>query len=247
MECTEGTLLDGRVRYAQPAKGFRSGIEPVLLAAAVPARPGQRVLEAGSGAGAALLCLATRVPGISGVGIEIDPALAALARRNAAANALPNLIFLAADILVESGLDLFHHACANPPYHQAGGTPSPDPARARAKIAPARLFASWIGAMAARLRPRGTLTLILPAAAMPACLASLGPAGCGSACLLPLWPRADQPAKFLLLQAIKGGRGPFRLLPGLTLHNTPSRGTTAGFTPAAEEILRRMGALTLSK
>jgi len=241
MDCTEGTLLDGRLRYAQPARGFRSGIEPVLLAAAVPARPGERVLEAGSGAGAALLCLATRVPGITGVGIEVDPALAALARRNAAANALPNLQFLAADILAAPEMALFHHACANPPYHQGGGTPSPDPARARAKIAPPKLFANWIGAMAARLRARGTLTFILPAAAIPACLESLGPAGCGSVCLLPLWPRSDQPAKFLVLRAIKGGRGPFRLLPGLTLHDT-----AGGFTQAAEEILRRAGALTLS-
>ena len=54
MEVTQGHLLGGRVRYAQPRSGFRSGIEPVLLAAAVPARPGERVLEAGSGAGAAL-------------------------------------------------------------------------------------------------------------------------------------------------------------------------------------------------
>jgi len=242
MDCTEGTLLDGRVRYAQPKKGFRSGIEPVLLAAAVPARPGQCVLEAGSGAGAALLCLATRVPGIGGVGIEIDPDLAALAQRNAAANALPDLHFLAADILAAPESKMFHHACANPPYHQAGGTPSPNLARARAKIASRELFAGWIGAMAARLRPRGTLTLILPAAAMPVCLKSLGPAGCGSACLLPLWPRLDQPAKFVLLQAIKGGRGAFRILPGLTLHEMEG-----GFTPAAEDILRRVGALTLSE
>ena len=48
-DITHGHLLDGRVRYAQPAKGFRSGIEPVLLAASIPARAGQRVLEGGTG------------------------------------------------------------------------------------------------------------------------------------------------------------------------------------------------------
>ena len=61
---TDGHLLGGRVSYAQPREGFRSGIEPVLLAAAIPARPGEHVLEGGSGAGAALLCLAARVPGL---------------------------------------------------------------------------------------------------------------------------------------------------------------------------------------
>ena len=86
---TDGHLLDGRVRYVQPRHGFRSGIEPVLLAAAVPARAGDRVLEGGSGAGAALLCLAARVPGVRGLGIEQDPALVTLAKRNAAANGWP--------------------------------------------------------------------------------------------------------------------------------------------------------------
>ena len=123
---TDGHLLDGRVRYAQPRRGFRSGIEPVLLAAAIPARPGSRVLEGGSGAGAALLCLAARVPGVHGLGIEQDPALVALARQNAAANGWPDLRFMAADIASLPALDAFDHACANPPYHSDAGTPSPD-------------------------------------------------------------------------------------------------------------------------
>jgi tRNA1Val (adenine37-N6)-methyltransferase len=53
MVTTEGHLLGGRIRYRQPDTGFRSGLEPVLLAASVPARPGEHVLEAGTGAGAA--------------------------------------------------------------------------------------------------------------------------------------------------------------------------------------------------
>ena len=87
MRTTAGGLLDGRVRYDQPVDGYRTGLEPVLLAAAVPARTGQRVLEAGTGAGAGLLCLAARVPGVMGVGIEADADMAALARCNLAANA----------------------------------------------------------------------------------------------------------------------------------------------------------------
>ena len=72
MSVTAGSLLGGRVPYCQPAQGHRSGIEPVLLAASIPARAGARVLEGGSGAGAGLLCLAARVPDISGLGLEVD-------------------------------------------------------------------------------------------------------------------------------------------------------------------------------
>jgi tRNA1Val (adenine37-N6)-methyltransferase len=92
------TLLGGRVLHAQREGGHRSGIEPVLMAAAVPARPGQRVLEAGIGSGAGLLCLAARVPGVRGVGVEQDAELADLARINVAGNRFDGIDIVTGDI-----------------------------------------------------------------------------------------------------------------------------------------------------
>ncbi|MFV0475862.1 MAG: methyltransferase domain-containing protein, partial [Pikeienuella sp.] len=83
---SEDAILGGRVRLLQPRAGYRAATDPVLLAAAAQARPGARVLDAGCGAGAALFCLAARVPGIEAHGLELQPAYAALARRNAALN-----------------------------------------------------------------------------------------------------------------------------------------------------------------
>ncbi len=240
LDLTEGHLLGGRVRYAQPNGGFRSGIEPVLLAAAVPARAGERVLEVGSGAGAALLCLAARVAGISGVGVERDPALAALAARNAEANGRAALAFLAADIAAAPDLGRFDHAFANPPYHAAGGTASPDAARDAARRAAPELFATWAAAMGRRLRPRGTLTWIVAAAVLPACITALGEAGCAASAMLPLWPRTGQSAKLVLLRGVKGGRGGLRLLPGMVLH-----AAAGGYTPEAEAVLRHGVALAM--
>jgi tRNA1Val (adenine37-N6)-methyltransferase len=241
---TEGHLLGGRVRYVQPLQGFRSGIEPVLLAAAIPARPGQRVLEAGSGAGAALLCLAARLPGIAGVGVERDPTLVALAEHNRDANGFASLGFITADVTHSADLGRldqlgrFDHACANPPYHPAG-TASPFAGREVAKRAHAGLFAQWIAALAGRVRPGGTLTLVLASGAVPDCLAAMRAADCGSPALLPLWPKLGRPAKLLLLHGVKHGRGAFRLLPGLVLHEAGG-----GFTAMADAILR--GAAPLS-
>lgn len=232
MRTTEGTLLGGRVRYDQPAEGFRSGIEPVLLAAAVPAKPGEYVLEAGSGAGAGLLCLAARVPGIVGLGIEIDPAHAALAGTNAATNGFAGLDFRVADITQPTEIGLFDHAFANPPYHAASGTQSPQAGRARAKTAPGGLLALWIASLAQHLRPRGTLSLILPARAVPECLNALRASQCGSVSLFPLWPRAGREAKLVILRAVRHGHGAMRLLPGLELHEA------SGFTKMAQDILR---------
>ena len=86
MNAATGKLLDGRLTYRQPLNGYRTGIEPVLLAASIPARPGECVLELGTGAGAGLMCLAARIDGISGTGVELDAAQAALAAGNFAAN-----------------------------------------------------------------------------------------------------------------------------------------------------------------
>jgi tRNA1Val (adenine37-N6)-methyltransferase len=230
---TDGHLLDGRIRYVQPRQGFRSGIEPVLLAAAIPAREGERVLEGGSGAGAALLCLAARVPNLCGVGIERDPALALLANRNASANGYTGLEFITADIVSPPVLGVFDHACANPPYHAAGSTPSPDASRRVAKQGDPGLLATWAAALAACLRPRGTLTFILPAALLPWAMDAFAAAGCQPAAALPLWPKAGVTAKLLLLRGITGGRTPFRLLPGLVLHRPDG-----AFTDETEAILR---------
>jgi tRNA1Val (adenine37-N6)-methyltransferase len=237
---TQGHLLDGRVHYAQPRSGFRSGIEPVLLAAAIPARRGSRVLEAGSGAGAALLCLAARVPDVRGVGVEQDPALVALAQQNAIANGWPDLRFMAADIAALPAIDAFDHACANPPYHSPTGTSSPDASRRSAKRAAPGLLTVWATALARKLRQRGTLTFILPAALLPEAAAAFVAAGCAPTAMLPFWSKPRRPAKLLLLRGIKGSHASFDVLPGLVLH-----ATDGSFTAEADAILRGGAALEL--
>jgi tRNA1(Val) A37 N6-methylase TrmN6 len=235
---TDGFLLGGRVQHAQPARGFRSGIEPVLLAAAIPARPGQRVLEAGTGSGAALLCLAERVPSLFGVGVELDPAMAGLAQANARANDRRDLLFIAADIARLPLAGGFDHAFANPPYHLAAGGVSPDPSRERAKHASPALLAVWAAALSASLRHRGTLSFVLPAAHLPVCLAAMAAAGCAVADLYPFWPRLARPAKLMVVRGIRGGRMPMRLHSGLVLH-----GPDGAYSAAAERILRDGAAL----
>ena len=89
---TEDRLLGGRVRLLQPVEGYRAAIDPVLLAAAVPARAGEQVLDLGCGAGAATFCLTARVPGVRVTGLEIQPLGVDLARRNADLNQMADRV-----------------------------------------------------------------------------------------------------------------------------------------------------------
>jgi tRNA1(Val) A37 N6-methylase TrmN6 len=237
---TEDRLLGGRVRLRQPREGFRAAIDAVLLAAAVPAHAGERVLEAGTGTGAAALCLLARVPSLQIIGLERDPEAAALARANAALNGRgERLQVIAGDLAARATAraaaahGACAHAMANPPFH-VGGTPSPLAARRVAGHESAEAtLAVWVAAMARRLAPRGTLTLILPPARLPDAIAACAGARIGSLALLPLWPHEGEAARRLILQGVKGGRGPCRLLAGLVLHR---RG--GGYTEAAERILK---------
>ena len=234
---TEGTLLGGRVGYRQLRDGYRTGIEPVLLAASMTAKPGDRVVEGGTGAGAALLCLAARVPGVHVVGVEQDGRVAALARENIAANGFPLATVDTCDVLDLAPGPRFDHAMANPPWHDPAGPASPSPGRDAAKRARPGLLPAWCAALARAVCPGGSLTVLVPAALIDQALGALAQAGCGDPHLLPLWPRAGQDAKLLLLRGVRGGRGPARILPGLVLHEGQ------GFSAAAHAILWEGAAL----
>jgi tRNA1(Val) A37 N6-methylase TrmN6 len=238
VDVTEDALLDGRVAYRQPRDGYRTGLEPVLLAASVPARPGERVVEAGCGAGAGLLCLRARVPDITGIGLERDADLAALAQSNLAANGFAGIEVAPVAIEDWQPDGVFDHAFANPPWHDSRGTPSPSAGHEAAKRAAPHLLAGWAAVLARALRPRGTLSLVVPAAALPEAVGALVAAKCGEVTLYPLWPREGAAARLILLRGVRLGKGASRVAPGLVLHTADG-----GFTDAAAAILRHGAAL----
>jgi len=230
------TFLDGRVIVRQPETGFRSGLDAVMLAAAIPAKPGQTVLELGTGAGTASLCLMARVPDLVVTGVEIDPALVDLARANADANGL-KAHFGPADIfqLPSEVKRDYDQVLSNPPFHEEDNAP-PDPARAQALMDRGQL-AAWLRIGLQRTVSLGYFTTILRADRLAEALSVLGSDGVS---ILPLWPRQGQAAKRVILQIRKSSRAPLALLPGLVLHEADGQ-----WTEAADDVLRRGMALAL--
>ena len=231
------TFLDGRVKIAQPESGFRSGLDAVMLAAAVPAQTGQTALELGAGAGTASLCLLERVPGLALTGVEIDKSLVALAGNNAAANGM-QADFVCADIFalppdLKRDFDLVF---CNPPFHGEGQV-SLDQMRATALMDQGRLE-EWLRIGLQRTVSGGFFTAILRADRLNQALTALPEKGVA---VLPLWPKAGEAAKRVIVQARKGSNAPFALLPGLVLHQV-----NGAWTPEANDVLRRGNVLALS-
>lgn len=240
-ETTANGLLNNRLRYRQFKNGHRTGFEPVFLAASVPVLAGQRVIEAGTGAGAALLCLAARVAGIQGLGIEIDPDLAGLAAENFADNGFARLESLCADVTTWPGINRrFDHALANPPWFDRRSTISPDRARALAHHSDNGVVCAWVTALARLLEPGGTMTLILPASRLDLACEQLETENLSNIAIFRLWPRIGKPASQIIIQA-KAGSAARRFLPGLIVHSA------SGNMPEAEAILRGGEAINLAE
>lgn len=212
-------FLGGAVRLWQPRHGYRAGLDPVLLAACIPAKPGETVLELGCGGGAAMACLGARVPGVICTGVEMQPAYATLAQRNLDDNGLTGTVYCAdlSALPPEIKSDRFDHVIANPPYFEDARAVAPrsqDRAVSRSGALP---LAKWVDVASRRLKPGGMATFIQRADRLPELMTAFF-ATLGALELWPLHPRGNRPARLVLLRGRKGRRAAFMSHPPLVLH-----------------------------
>jgi tRNA1(Val) A37 N6-methylase TrmN6 len=243
---TEDWLLDGRVRFRQPSAGYRVAIDPVLLAAAIPAVAGDRALDLGSGTGAATLCLHHRVGDCAIVGLEIDPDMLTLARQNARSNDVGDRVTFvhgdAAKLPTLIAGQVFDYVFSNPPYLEparADGRGHGNALRDAAHLEQSTSLPVWVEAMAAALKPKGRLTLIHRADRLDELLAEIRRYA-GEIVVFPLWPKSGRPAKRVLVSARTGVATPLRMAPGLVLHES-----SGAYTAAALDVLENGGPLVI--
>lgn len=239
---SQDALLGGRVQLVQPRRGYRAGMDAALLAAACAAKPGERVIEAGCGPGAVLMQVAARCPGSDMTGVERDPAAVALAAVNATLNAVADRVRAqAGDVAAgfrATGLRAADWALANPPFFDdETALRPPSPERRGAWIADDGLEA-WTAFLLGAVREGGRIVIIHRADRLADILTLLGPKA-GSFAIRPIHAFADEPAKRVLVRAIRTGKAPLRLLPPVVLHDR----TTGRHTAEAEAILRGEAAL----
>lgn len=239
-EETEDRFLGGRLSIRQFASGFRAGLDAVMLAAAVPARARQTILELGSGCGTASLCLAASTSDVSVTGAEIESDLVRLSNANATANHLGDrVVFVTVDVL-DLPVDMRHdydHVICNPPFHAVDGERPDDELRAGATHDEGQ-FAEWLRVGTKRTASGGTFTCIVRADRFGETLAALPKTGLR---IFPLWPRHGEAAKRVIVQLRKGSGAAPELLPGLVLHKDDG-----SYTDEANAVLRGEARLRLA-
>ncbi|MEZ5782243.1 MAG: methyltransferase [Rhizobiaceae bacterium] len=232
MDSTLDAFHRGDFWLVQPARsGHRAGVDAMMLAAAVPDGFSGRLVDFGAGSGAAGLAVASRCKDSRVVLVEREPEMAAFARMTLAhpgnSHLVERIALLEADVTLSGKARVFagmpdagfDFAIMNPPFNVAGDRASPHALRRSAHVMDDGLFESWLRSAAAVVKPRGGLAIIARPVSLGLILAALG-ARFGAAQVVPIHPRADQPAIRVILRAVRGSRAPLSLMPPLVLHGS---------------------------
>jgi tRNA1Val (adenine37-N6)-methyltransferase len=221
-------FLDGRLKLIQPRNGYRFSVDAVLLAEFVLVKPGDTLIDLGTGCGIMPLMLLLKHPLRRAIGLEIQPILARQAGRNAILNGFANQMHvLIGDLkhppLAQGAADL---VICNPPYRRnESGRINPDPQRA---IARHEIMASLNDILAAGrdlLRTKGRLALVYPATRLADLLVRLRAYQLEPKRLQMVYPGLQAGAKLVLIEAALNARSGLQILPPLLDQGDFSIGT----------------------
>ncbi|MCB1721084.1 MAG: methyltransferase [Alphaproteobacteria bacterium] len=230
-------ILNKRIALAQHEGGFQTSIDAVLLAAACPAHAGERLLDLGCGVGSASLAALKRIENTILTGIDILPEVVELAKHNARLNAMVERTdFQCIDVRDFEDLS-FDHVICNPPFLDAGEhvrSPSQAKATAMGFGEDDMDLKDWVDCAYRSITGQGSLTLIHRADQIDEIIRAMGKRF-GAVEIIPLWPKAGQEAKRVIVRARKHRKSPARLHVGIVLHQE-----NGDYTAHAENILREI-------
>lgn len=220
-DITRDTLLRGRVKLIQPRHGFRSSLDPLLLAGFL-APPFGAFLDIGCASGALSFLLLAKDPAAQGVGVEIQPRLAALAEQGRQDNDFGDRFrVLAYDVRDDGAVPAqsFDLVATNPPFRPVGaGVLPPLSEKALANHEVSLALHEWLEVSALALRPTGRLGTVFPYDRWPELSASLAAQGFVVARSRLVVPHQGEAPTRILVEARRLA-GETQLEPPLVVHD----------------------------
>ena len=242
-EFTKDSFLGGGIRIWQPKKGYRAGIDPILLAASVNVSAGQKVLDLGCGVGTASFAIGYRVKNVELYGIEIQKVFADLADLNSKENGIElqvecsNISNLSSNITSKN----FDHVIANPPYFDRKSSVRGINVYKEKSFGDTGPISEWLKVAAKRAKPKGFVHFILRSDRLIEIFTNM-PNSLGSLVITPVISRKNENAKLTILHAKKNGRAGFIISSPIVLHPLKSD-SREKYVPEVDKVLRNGASL----
>lgn len=221
---TTDVISDGSLEIIQHRRGFRFGLDALLLATDLPTLPDDAtVVDLGAAQGTVGLCIASRHPQWDVICVERQPQLAALLGENIAHNELSTRVRAVEADLREFRARFDAHSAdlvvCNPPYYRAGQRrPSENPERASAHHELHGTLADFVRAAAYILKQRGWFKVIVPPVRMPDLLQAVRETDLSLDTTRFFHSRADEDAYLLETVFRRGGAPDVRVRPPLYIY-----------------------------
>ena len=243
VEITKDSFLGGGIKIWQPKKGYRAGIDPILLAASVNVSAGQKVLDLGCGVGTASFAIGYRVKNVELYGIEIQKVFADLADLNSKENGIEfqvecnNISNLSSNITSKN----FDHVIANPPYFDRKSSVRGINVSKEKSFGDTRPISEWLKVAAKRAKPKGFVHFIVRSDRLMEIFTNM-PNSLGSLVITPVISRKNENAKLTILHAKKNGRAGFIISSPIVLHPLESD-SREKYVPEVEKVFRNGASL----
>jgi len=238
----DGERLDdlqrGGLRILQKVHGFRFGTDAVLLAHFAGVRPGDRVVDLGTGTGILPLLMSARRPDAAFTAVELQPDMAEMAARSVALNRLEERIAVREADLRDApsllGCGRTDLVVCNPPYSPLGAAlPNCDAARALARHEVGCTLAQVIESASALLRNGGRLAMVFPAQRLLELLDAQRAARVEPKRVRLVHQRVEDSPKLALVEGVKLARPALHWMPPLILCDADG-----AYTAEAQRIYR---------
>lgn len=220
---TTDTFFDGQLQVKQYRDGYRFSIDAVLLAGYASPKPGEIVLDLGTGCGILPLILAYRHPDIRIWGVEIQDELAEVATINARENRLEDRITIICEDMISLKSEIFSGSVdmvvCNPPYRKVNsGRINPNPQRAIARHEIQVTLHEVVETASRMLNMSGRFVTIFSVERTMDILSSMRECGLEPKHLRSVHSFEDANATLVLLTGIKGGRPGMNVEPPLIIY-----------------------------
>lgn len=217
-------------RIIQDPGRFCFGMDAVLLAGFAKVKPGERVVDLGTGTGIIPILLEARTKGASFTGLEIQAESADMARRSVLLNDLQDRVHIV-DGDIKEAVQIFgaascHVVTSNPPYMtEHHGLRNPDQPKAIARHEVLCTLHDVVSQAAGLLMPGGRFYMVHRPFRLAEIMTELCGCGLEPKRMQLAYPFIDREPNMVFIEAVKGGKSRITVEKPLIIYKEPGKYT----------------------